>query len=222
MIRLFHRPDCPFCWKVRIALYELDIPFEEITITLGEKNPDVMALNPNGSVPVMVTEDGPVLWESAAMMEYLEDEYGREKQGGSLLPEEASDRAVIRQIHIFSDNQVGKAVFPLVRERRSHPGRDVPADLLHKSQKDWQSCLTVLQDGLGDREFFGGDLFSIADCALIPRFTLAEVYGLAVPEEFAAVGDWYRRVSGRPSVAKARPDHFPGVNDFVKSAGLAS
>ena len=78
MITLYHRSDCPFCWKVRIALVELGINYQLIDTVLGEKHPEVIKYNPKGSVPVFV--DGPtVIWESNTILEYLEDVYGPEK-----------------------------------------------------------------------------------------------------------------------------------------------
>ncbi|MFC7050127.1 glutathione S-transferase family protein [Emcibacter nanhaiensis] len=214
MIRLFHRTDCPFCWKVRIALFELGVPVEETVLALGEKSREVRDLNPNNSVPVMITDKDTVIWESAAMVEYVAERFG----AGRLFEGSAEDRARIRQLHIFSDNRVGKAVFPIVRERRNNPGREVPEELLRRITAEWTGCLSVLERELRDREFFGGESFSAADCALMPRFTLAEVYGLPVPDTFPKAADWYRRTSRRASVIQARPDKFPGVNDLVKSA----
>ena len=213
MVTLIHRVDCPFCWKVRIALFELDVSFEETVLTLGEKSREVRDLNPNNTVPVMIADDETVIWESAAMLEYVAERFG----GGKLLEGNSEERARIRQLHIFSDSRVGKAVFPMVRERRNNPGTEVPEDLRRDITAAWIDCLSVLEMELRDREFFGGEYFSVADCALVPRFTLAEVYGLPVPEAFPKLANWYQRVSERASVIKARPEKFPGVNDLVKS-----
>ena len=38
MITLYHRADCPFCWKVRIALHELDVPYKEVEIKLRNQD----------------------------------------------------------------------------------------------------------------------------------------------------------------------------------------
>ena len=59
MLTLYQRTDCPFCWKVRIALAELDIEYQSVDTVLGEKHPEVQRLSPTGTVPVLV---GPVLY----------------------------------------------------------------------------------------------------------------------------------------------------------------
>ncbi|WP_138378918.1 glutathione S-transferase family protein [Luteithermobacter gelatinilyticus] len=216
MFRLFHRPDCPFCWKVRIALYELNLPFQETLVTLGEKHPEVLALNPNGTVPVLITDDGTVLWESAAILEYLVDHVQDNGAAQTLLVGSAAEKAEIRQIHIFSDNHLGKAVFPLIRHRRENPGREADPHIFERARLAWHENLGVLEKALRHRPFFGGETFSCADCALVPRVTLAEVYGLPFAKEMPQLKTWYARVGSRPSVQAARPARFPGIDDFIK------
>ncbi len=41
-MKLYHRPDCPFCWKVRLFLQETGIEVQEFSVTLGKKHPAVV------------------------------------------------------------------------------------------------------------------------------------------------------------------------------------
>ena len=75
MLTLYQRTDCPFCWKVRIALAELDVEHQLVDTELGQKHPEVGRLSPTGSVPVLV--DGELaIWESAVILDYLDARYG--------------------------------------------------------------------------------------------------------------------------------------------------
>jgi len=112
-MKLYHRPDCPFCWKVRLFLQETGIEVQEFSVTLGKKHPDVVALNPNGTVPVLIDDDL-VLWESAVIIEYLADGFSEI----SLMAGSPGIRAFIRQIHSYSDNRIGKALFPYIKQVR--------------------------------------------------------------------------------------------------------
>jgi glutaredoxin len=78
MLTLYQRTDCPFCWKVRIALAELDIEYQSVDTVLGEKHPEVQRLSPTGTVPVLVDGDV-VIWESAVIFDYLDSRYAPEK-----------------------------------------------------------------------------------------------------------------------------------------------
>ena len=53
MLTLYQRTDCPFCWKVRIALVEYGIEFDTVDTVLGEKHPEVTRLSPSGTVPLL-------------------------------------------------------------------------------------------------------------------------------------------------------------------------
>ena len=79
MIILYHRTDCPFCWKVRLGLDELGIDYSIVNTRLGEKHPDVVRYNPKGSVPVLIDGEA-AIWESNAILEYL-DEKARKYEG---------------------------------------------------------------------------------------------------------------------------------------------
>ena len=46
MITLYQRDDCPFCWKVQLAMTELQIEHQIVDIVLGEKHPQVLRSNP--------------------------------------------------------------------------------------------------------------------------------------------------------------------------------
>ena len=82
MITVYQRTDCPFCWKVRIALSELGLEYQVVETRLGEKHPEVGRLSPTGSVPVLV--DGETsIWESAVILEYLDTRYAPGKLFGS-------------------------------------------------------------------------------------------------------------------------------------------
>src|SRR5262245_31161312 len=94
-MRLYWHPFSIFPRRVRIALREKDLECEEVLVDLpggALKTDAFLALNPFGQVPVL-DDEGLVLYESAAILEYLEDRYRRP----SLLPASLRDRALARQ-----------------------------------------------------------------------------------------------------------------------------
>jgi len=119
MITLYERSDCPFCWKVRLALAELDLDYESVATRLGEKHPELARLSPTGTVPVLVDGDT-VVWESAVILEYLDGRYSP----GLLFPGDAVQQARIRLLHAYSDKIVGGCLRELVFEKRSRPESD--------------------------------------------------------------------------------------------------
>jgi len=75
MIKIVSYKICPFVQRVTAALEAKNIPFEIEYISLKDKPKWFLDISPNGQVPIMVTESGTTLFESDAIIEYIEDEY---------------------------------------------------------------------------------------------------------------------------------------------------
>ena len=67
----------PNPWKEAIVLEELKVPYTTKIIATSElKNPEFVAINPNGKIPAIVDlNTGVTLWESCAIIQYLLDNY---------------------------------------------------------------------------------------------------------------------------------------------------
>ncbi len=202
MITLYHRGDCPFCWKVRLALAELNLQFESVETRLGQKHPAVLEHSPTDTVPVLVDGDT-VIWESSVIIDYLDARYSP----GKLIPEDAAEAAQMRLFHVYSDKVVGSCLKDLVFEKRSKPAAEWDLDLIAASEKKWMSCQQWLEQRLNDDEFFGGS-YSSADCALAARFGVAEAYGSALTPEYPRLHRWFESVKARDSWATAYPASF--------------
>ena len=202
-MKLYHRPDCPFCWKVRIYLIEAGIDVQEIVIKLGERHPDIMANNPNGTVPMLVDGDL-ILWESAVIIEYLADKFPK----SSLMSGSPEQRAEVRQIHSYSDHNLGKSLFPYIKQVRESAHHKATDELCQSTSLAWHEIQKRLAIILDRREFFG-DGFSAAECALLPRFALALAYGLTWNEGNHSLKEWFRRCVKRPSFSGSYPAALP-------------
>jgi len=204
-IRLYQRPDCPFCWKARIAVFESEVNLKEVVVELNKKHPDVVSLNPNATVPVLVDGDL-VIYESTQIIDYLLDKFPETQ----LMPGSPKTRARIRQLHSYSDSKLGKILFPYIKEKRDSADHVASAELRESTQQAWFDAQSVLAEQLGEGDFFAGG-FSVAECALIPRFCLAITHGLPIDGKFQNLKNWYARCAQRPSFVKALPQHFPGL-----------
>ena len=76
MIKLVSFKICPFVQRVTAALEAKNIDYEIEYIDLKNKPQWFLDISPNGQVPIMQTESGITLFESDAIIEYIEDEYG--------------------------------------------------------------------------------------------------------------------------------------------------
>ncbi len=93
MIKVISFKICPFVQRVTAALEAKQVPYEIEYISLKDKPQWFLDLAPNGQVPVLVTESGgTALFESDAIIEYIEDEFGPIEAGVSN-EQRALDRA---------------------------------------------------------------------------------------------------------------------------------
>src|SRR5262249_10611203 len=84
----------PFSWRVQLVLEEKGLPYEPVLLSFdkGEhKSPAHLARSPHGKVPAL-EDDGVTLYESSAIVEYLDERYPRTP----LLPPDPAERARVR------------------------------------------------------------------------------------------------------------------------------
>ena len=72
---LYHLPLSPYARKVRLVLAEKRLPFELQLEKVWERRPEYLELNPAGTVPTLVEDNGLVVPDSAVICEYLDEAY---------------------------------------------------------------------------------------------------------------------------------------------------
>ena len=192
-MRLYDHPASGNCMKARIALRQLGLEYESVVVDLfsGEtRQPEHLARNPDGRVPVLELGSGELIAESGAILLHL-------AENTPLLPPPSLARSRVHQWLFFEQNQLeaGVAVarfmaarglaerFPEVFENRREQGR---------------RALKALSRGLSDgRAFVAGDAYSVADIALYAYVHCAGDAGTD-PREHAGIGDWLARVEATP------------------------
>ena len=192
---LFYRHDCPFCWKIRLVLAEAKM---ECSL---ESQEDVSLYSPQATVPVLL--DGEfVIWDSSVIAEYIADLSPQAK----LMGEEPVARARIRMMHTYSDRIAGLGLRDVIFERRSKSLAEQDHQRIEQGSQQWEKTLDWLEATCGQGSHMAGDAFSVADCALIPRLSLAKAYGLPLDgTRHPKLADWLERVRRRPSYGATKP-----------------
>jgi glutathione S-transferase len=192
----------PNCRKVRAVVYELGLRPEFVSVNLfkGEqREPDFLAVNPNGRVPVMVDGDF-VLWESNAIAAYL-------ATGSHLLPSTARERAEVDRWCAWQLAHLGPAVGKVSYQRLVKPmtGQGQPdAKIVEEGMNDYAKFSAVLEASLGTREYVAGRL-SVADFVLASIFTIGATAGLETAP-LPRINAWLGRVLARESMKRALAD----------------
>jgi glutathione S-transferase len=185
--------------KVVWALGELGLSFDHIPVggRFGKnKEPDYLAMNPNGLVPTL--RDGDLtLWESHAIVRYLSATYG----SGSLWPAEAKERAIVDQWTDWTATTFNPAwvtVFWLL-VRTPEPERDAAA--ADKAVANAQRCFAIMEGRLSTAPYLGGERLTYAD--IVAGVALYRWTTMAVPPLPPAVAAWHARLQERPAFRQA-------------------
>ena len=179
-----------------INLMEVDTHVKRVLAT-GE---DYRAINPLGYVPALKLDDGSVLTENCAILQYLADKYPKAELAPPAL--DRVGRARLRQWLSFISAELHKGLMtPLL-------GRETPPEVRAWTVAKYGPRLAYLNDRLEGREFLL-DRFSVADGYL----TVVLNWTRATPEidlsAYPNVKAYLDRMRARPSVAEALKVELP-------------
>ncbi len=181
------------CYKVRLALEQLGVPYEWVETDImkgGSHTPEFLAMNPNGKVPTLALGDGSFLPESNAILHYL-------AEGTPLMPRNRLGRARALQWMFFEqyshEPYIAVARFIIVFLPPDHARR---AELPRLRERGAQA-LHVMESGLARTPYFAGEDYSIADIALFAYTHCAGEAGFDLAP-YPKVLAWLERVRTQP------------------------
>jgi glutathione S-transferase len=190
--------------RVLWMLKELGVTFEHVPTGFldgSTRQPDFLALNPNGRVPVLV-DDGFVIYESLAINLYLAAQYP-----GPLTPGSARDTALATQWSFWVATEVEKPLLFASANRRLFPDgqrdEEQAAMALAKLDRPWR----VLDAHLAERPWLLGDRFTVADLNVATVMDLAPQCGIAL-DAWPRVQAWHHAALARPAAADWRDVQF--------------
>jgi glutathione S-transferase len=204
-VKLVIAKPSPFARKVRVALREKEIGFEEIVENPWAAGTAVPSANPLGKVPALILDDGRVVYDSKVIVEYLET-LGRPPQ---LLPDDPASRIAHKQIEALADGMCDAVV--LVVLERSRPGDLQSSDWIGRQTRKIEAGAAELARLLGSGEWFTASGFGLADIAAGCALGYLD---LRFPEldwrtRHAALAPYFARLDARPSFAATRPEAQP-------------
>jgi glutathione S-transferase len=202
-MKLYYNPMSPNVRRVRLTAAVLGIELEEkkLDFTKGEhKNPEYLALNPNGAVPTLVDGDF-VLTESRAIMQYL----ASKKPEAGLLPRDEAARADVTRWQFWDAAhfapQLGTLAFEKVIKAMMGLG-EPDAGKIQDALGNFRRYAAVLNKRLEGKHFIVGSALTIADLTVASSLMYSKQAEVPLGE-FPNVQAWFSRVSELPGWKKA-------------------
>jgi glutathione S-transferase len=212
-LTLYYMSGSPYAWRVWLALEHKRIAYELKTLSYDAgdfQRPDFLALNPRHRVPVIV-DDGFSLYESAAIVEYLEERWPQEPHVFSTeLRQRAVQRRMVREADQYfapALEHLATAVLFTPRERWSNERIGAASAEIKDELEAWESAVA------GD--CLAGAL-SAVDFTLFPQIALVQRIGTRNPGLLPAeligpkMSAWMRRMEALPGTRKTWPPHWRG------------
>ncbi|MDV3242009.1 MAG: glutathione S-transferase family protein [Methylocaldum sp.] len=183
---------------IHILLEELDLPFEAYLVNLlaGDQNrPDYLALNPKGTIPTLVRDDGSALTEFQAIAWWLARAYPKAK----LLPDDPDGEARVIEAMAYTVGTIHMQGFARIFTTDQFTSNEADQDAVKRRGIEIVAKgYAVLDTLLSGREYVAGR-FSIADAALFYVEFWGDKLKLELPENCRT---HYRRMLARPAVQR--------------------
>ena len=205
----FWRSQASF--RVRIALNLKKLPTEVVFVDLdtnAHHTDEFQNVNPQMALPALVEDDGTTLFQSLAIIEYLEETHPTPP----LLPKDARGRARVRGLALIVACEGHP---PLVPRIRRYLDREL--NLREAQQTEWRrhwtlETLTALEKHLArDKEtgrFCHGDTPTLADCVLVPQISNAQRMACRL-DHVPTVMRVFEACMAEPAFASTQPSACP-------------
>jgi glutathione S-transferase len=192
-LTLYNSPVSGNCYKVRLLLAHLGIPYETRDVDVIDRSDPrehLRDLSPTRRVPTLVLDDGRPLAESNAIIWYFGD-------GTRFVPDDAYERAKVLQ-WLFFEQYDHEPAIAVARFLKTYSGKpDVwESQRAHLSSRGVKA-LEALDAALTDRSWLVGDGMTIADIALY-AYTHVAGEGDFDLEPYPAIRGWLDRVAAEP------------------------
>jgi maleylacetoacetate isomerase len=200
-------------YRVRIALNLKGIvPEEVIQVNLmkGEQRAAAFrAVNPMMAIPALIDGDGPALFESLAIVEYLDETH----PNPPLLPRDPRGRARVRGLAQLVACDSHPLIVPRVREYLEHEFKFDEASVMKWCRHWHTAALTALETNLKDKatgRYAHGDAVTLADICLASQAAGARYFNVGMAP-FPIFTRIVNELSAIDAFARAHPSKQPGA-----------
>jgi len=209
-LTFYYGSGSPYAWRVWLALEHKPVAHELkiLSFSAGDlRKPEFTAINPRQKVPAIV-DDGFALYESVAIVEYLDEKYA----GAKLFPGDVRRRALVRRLVQEADQYYAHAMEKLADEVLFTPQEKWNVDKIAEGKRTLTREIARWET-LFQGDYLAGEL-SAADYAMYPFVALSLRMDKKSPSLDLRdgigpnVSSWMKRIEALPYFQKTWPPHW--------------
>ncbi|OCK79119.1 thioredoxin-like protein, partial [Lepidopterella palustris CBS 459.81] len=196
-------------WRVMLCLAQKGLPYSRKRLRVMStpketRSAEFAAINPRCKTPVFIDEDGTVIIESLAILQYLETYYA---DAAPLMPKPAEKEKYKLALQRFHESENLHNVFEDMEFLYLPKWKETPnRERILEAYENTLAELKFWEGYLETSSFVAGETFSLADCAFYPNVAYLIHRGLDLEKEgFGALKAYYERVRGMECAADALP-----------------
>jgi len=134
-MKIYYSDASPYSTKVRMAALHAGLPAEAVAVETATTPPELAAVNPLGKIPVLVTDEGLSVYDSRAIMNYID-----RQTRGALYPRNAVKRTEADILEATADG-ICDCLLSIVYERRMRPEEKIHQGWI---DRQWQKVERAL------------------------------------------------------------------------------
>jgi len=213
-MKLYNLGHSPFSTRLRIQIRKKQLPIEIVPPPLTLRSAEFLEAYPFGKVPMLELDNGDVLPESGAIMEYLEDCFA---DATPLRAEDPVARAKMRALLRFCDTSLNPSLFPLFKALMAPAGDTDTSEYVQAVHLE----LTKLNRWF-EREPFEARGLDLADIGLVPVLWYVAVVMSAFGENnvlagYPQVENWWARVQSDAVIRETTEELATAYQDFMSA-----
>ena len=192
MMRLYQYQPSGNCYKIRLLLNQLHLPYEKVEVDIlqgASRTPAFLQINSNGRTPVLEV-NGEYLPESNAALFYL-------AQGSRFLPEDRMAQAQVLRWMFFEQYSHEPYIATIRFWVAFQKSAEKNAAEISRRMPQGYAALAVMDEHLSRQDFFVRNIYTIADIALYAYTHVAEEGGFDLTR-FPHVQAWIERIQRQP------------------------
>ncbi len=208
---LHHISLSPACRKIRLMLYEKNLPYELHTENIWPPRKELYELNPAGTVPVLLDINGEIICGSYPIAEYLEEQYPHTPLFGNDL----HSKNEIRRLVDWFDGEFNTAItqkilFEKIYKRKNNGGSP-NSSVIRKAKAEIGYHLEYIIYLTTNQKWLAGNFLTAADITAGAHISTLDYLGDIPWRDYPQAKQWYAILKSQPSFQKILQDKIAGI-----------